>query len=163
MGFYELSVRADDYADDYRTRPEVVLLPGESITARINSDVSPDDPDLNPWDWWGTESDEDYAHPLHGLESLDDLDFFRFVIEKEGTYEISVNDGPESVGVWATYYENGNLRYHERDFPVQSVVDHFEPGAYKVEIGTPYQSVGNTGDYTVSLTQVEDEAAPADS
>ena len=163
LGFYELSVRADDYADDYRTRPEVVLFPGESITARINSDVSPDDPDLNPWDWWGTEIDEDYAHPLHGLESLDDLDFFRFVIEEEGTYEISVNDGPESVGVWATYYENGNLRYHERDFPVQSVVDHFEPGAYKVEIGTPYQSVGNTGDYTVSLTQVEDEAAPADS
>ena len=156
LGFYELSVRADDYADDYKTPTEVVLLPGESITARINSDVSPDDPDLNPWDWWGTESDEDYAQPLHGLESLDDLDYFRFVIEEEGTYEISVNDGPELVGVWATYHENGNLRFQEWDLPVQSVVDHFEPCAYMVEIGTPFQSVGNTGDYTVSLNQVED-------
>ena len=168
-GFYTLSVRADDYADDFKTVREVTLHPSESITACIDSDVSHDDPGLNPWDWWHTGSDGVYAYPIHGLESLDDLDFFRFVIEEEGTYEISVNEGPESVGIWATYHENGNLIYHERELPVQSVVDHYEPGTYVVQIGTPYQSAGNTGEYTLSLTQVEDEdededeAAPADS
>ena len=162
-GFYTLSVRADDYADDFKTVREVTLHPGESITACIDSDVSHDDPGLNPWDWWETGSVGVYAYPIHGLESLDDLDFFRFEIAEEGSYELSVNEGPESVGIWATYHENGNLIYHERELPVLSKVEHFEPGTYVVEIGTPYQSVGNTGDYTVSLTQVEDEAASADS
>ena len=161
-GFYTLSVRADDYADDFKTVREVTLHPGESITACIDSDVSPDDPGLNPWDWWHTGSDGVYAYPIHGLESLDDLDFFRFEIAEEGSYELSVNEGPESVGIWATYHENGNLIYHERELPVQSVVDHFEPGTYVVEIGTPYQSAGNTGLYTVSLVQVEDGSASAD-
>ena len=156
LGFYELSVRADDHPDDFRTHPEVTLHQGDSITARIDSDVSPDDPGLNPWDWWGTGSSEDFAHPLHGLESLDDLDFFRFVITEEGRFELSVIDGPDSVGIWATYEENGNLRFHEEYVPVHSKMEHFEPGTYVVEIGTPYQSAGNTGLYTVSLNRVED-------
>ena len=156
FGFYTLSIRADDFADDYSTVRDVTLRPGESITACIDSDVSPDDPGLNPWDWWETGSDGNYAHPLHGLESLDDLDFFRFLIPEGGMYELSVIDGPESVGIWATYHENGNLRYHEDYEPVQSKVEHFEPGTYVVEIGTPYQSAGNTGLYTVSLNRVED-------
>ena len=156
LGFYELSVRADDYSDDFRAKPDVTLHPGESITACIDSDVSPDDPGLNPWDWWEADGSENYAHPLHGLESLDDLDFFRFVIPEGGMYELSVIDGPESVGIWATYHENGNLRYHEDYEPVHSKVEHFEPGTYVVEIGTPYQSAGNTGLYTVSLNRVED-------
>jgi hypothetical protein len=67
-----------------------------------------------------------------------------------------MSDGPESVGIWATYEENGNLREHEWELPVQSRVEHFEPGTYVVEIGTPYQSAGNTGLYTVSLNRVED-------
>ena len=156
LGFYELSVRADDHADDFRAKPDVTLYPGESITACIDSDVSPDDPGLNPWDWWETGSEDNYAHPIHGLETLDDLDFLRFVIDEEGTYEISVSDGPESVGIWATYEENGNLRYHEWELPVQSRVEHFEPGTYVVEIGTPYQSAGNTGLYTVSLNRIQE-------
>ena len=48
-GYYTLSVRTDDHADDYRPNPEVFLLPGQSTTARINSDVSPDHLGLNPW------------------------------------------------------------------------------------------------------------------
>ena len=155
-GFYTLSVRADDHPDDFRAHPEVTLHPGESITACIDSDVSPDDPGLNPWDWWETGDAGVYANPLHGLESLDDLDFFRFEIAEEGTYELSVSDGPESVGIWATYHENGNLRYHEWEVPVLSKVEHFEPGTYVVQIGTPYQSVGNTGLYTISLDAAED-------
>ena len=31
LGFYELSVRVDDYADDYGTDPDVVLRPGEFL------------------------------------------------------------------------------------------------------------------------------------
>ena len=156
LGFYELSVRADDYSDDFRAKPDVTLHPGESITACINSDVSPDDPGLNPWDWWETDSSENYAHPLHGLESLDDLDFFRFVIPEGGMYELSVSDGPESVGIWATYEENGNLRLHEWESPGKYRVEHFEPGTYVVQIGTPYQSAGNTGLYTVSLNRIQE-------
>ena len=154
LGFYTLSVRADDHADDYNTHPDVVLLPGDSITARIDSDVSPDDPGLNSWDWW--VSHEGHAHPLRGLESLDDRDFFRFVIDEEGTYEVSVTGGPESVGIWATWFEDGHLRHHAEPDPVLSVVDHYEPGTYLVEVGTPWQSAGNTGLYTVNLFQIQE-------
>ena len=64
LGFYTLSVRADDYADDYKTARDVTLHPGESITACIDSDVSPDDPGINAWDWWETQ--EGHARPLYG-------------------------------------------------------------------------------------------------
>ena len=50
LGCYTISVRVDDHADDYMTDPNVVILPGESITATIDSDVSPTDPGLNAWD-----------------------------------------------------------------------------------------------------------------
>ena len=49
-GFYTLSVRGDDHADDYGTDLGVVLRPGEYLTARIDSDVAPDGPGLTPWD-----------------------------------------------------------------------------------------------------------------
>ena len=156
LGFYELSVRADDHPDDFRAHPEVTLYPGESITACIDSDVSPDDPGLNPWDWWETGTDGNLAQPIHGLETLDDLDFFRFVVTEAGIYEISVTDGPESVGIWATYEENGNLRLHEWELPGQSRVEYFEPGTYVVQIGTRYQSAGNTGLYTVWLNRIQE-------
>ncbi len=65
-------------------------------------------------------------------------------------------DGPDSVGIWATYEENGNLRFHEEYVPVHSKMEHFKPGTYVVEIGTPYQSAGNTGLYTVSLNRIQE-------
>ena len=78
-----------------------VVRPGESITAFIDSDVSPDDTGLNPWDWWETR--KGHAQPMRCLESLDDRDFFRLVIEEECTYDISVTYGPESVGICGTW------------------------------------------------------------
>ena len=154
LGFYTLYVRADDYADDYKTVRDVTLRPGESITACIDSDVPPDHPGLNPWDWW--ETGEGHAVPLRGLESLDDRDFIRFEIAEAGTYELLVSDSPESVGIWATWFDHGHIKQEASYDPVESVIDHYEPGAYFVEIGTPWQSAGNTGLYTVSLLQVQE-------
>ena len=159
LGFYTLSVRADDYADDYKTARDVTLHPGESITACIDSDVSPDDPGINAWDWWETQ--EGHARPLYGLESLDDRDFFKFEIAEEGTYELSVTAAPEPVGIWATYLENGHDRHHSEPDPVPSLVDQYEPGTYFVEIGTPWQSAGNTGLYTVNLFRIQKDADSA--
>ena len=159
LGFYTLSVRVDDYADDYKTARDVTLHPGESITACIDSDVSPDDPGINAWDWWETQ--EGHARPLYGLESLDDRDFFKFEIAEEGIYELSVTAAPEPVGIWATYLESGHVRHHSEPDPAQSVVDHYHPGTHFVEIGTPWQSVGNTGLYTVSLDRIEHPVDPA--
>ena len=152
LGFYTLTVRADDFADDHHTVRDVTLRAGESITARIDSDVPHDHPGLNAWDWW--EAGDDHAQPMRGLESLDDRDFFRFVIEEAGIYDLSVNNAPESVGIWATWDENGYQIYHAKPDPVPSITDHYQPGAYFVEVGTPWQSAGNTGLYTLSLFQV---------
>ena len=154
-GFYTLSVRADDFADDYKAARNVVLHPGESITARIDSDVSPDDPGLNPWDW--RETREGHARPIFGLESLDDRDFLRFEIEEAGTYALLVTDAPESVGIWTIWLEGGHISYQAELDPVQSVAKHYEPGTHFVEIGTPWQSAGNTGPYTLSLLQIQGE------
>ena len=161
LGFYTLSVRADDFADDDRTVRDVVFRPGESITARIDSDVPPDDPGLNPWDWWETK--DGHARPLRGLESLDDRDFIRFEIAEAASYALVVTDAPRQVGIWATYSEDGHLRYHAEPDPVQSVIEQFDPGTYIVEVGTPWQSTGNTGLYTVQLLQVQEEADTEDS
>ncbi len=158
LGFYSFSVRADDHADDYNPAPDVVIRPGESITACIDSDVSPDDPGLNPWEW---SVYEDEGVPVHGLESLDDRDVFRFEIAEEGTYRVSVNDAPQSVGIWATWEEDGHLRNEQENNPVESLDDHYEPGTYLVSVGTPYVSSGNTGLYTVSLDRIEPAVDPA--
>ena len=163
LGFYTLSVRADDYADDYKTVRDVILRPGESFTACIDSDVPPDHPGLKPWDWWEWGPGDNHAQPLRGLESLDDRDFFRFVIEEEGTYELAMVDGPHSVGIWATYFEGGHVKREADLDPAPAMIDHYEAGAYFVEIGTPWQSAGNTGLYTVSLTQIQAEEGSDDS
>ena len=155
LGFYTLSVRVDDYADDSKTVRDVVLRPGESVTARIDSDVPPDDPGLNPWDWW--EIDDEHARPIRGLESLDDRDFVRFEVAEEGTYALLVTDAPDQVGIWATWFGDGNIRFQAELEPVPSFIEHYEPGTYLVEIGTPWQSAGNTGPYTVSLTRIQEE------
>ena len=156
LGFYTLSIRADDYADDYYTVREVILRPGESITGGIDSDVPPDHPGLNPWDWW--ETSEGHAQPLRGLESLDDRDFIRFEIDQAGDYQLQMNGAPPSVGIWATWSEDGYHGFHAEPDPVLSVEEHYEPGTYFVEVGTPWQSAGNTGLYDVYLHRVQDEA-----
>ncbi len=155
LGFYSFSVRADDHADDYAASPDVVIRPGESITACIDSDVSPDDPGLNPWEW---AVYEDEGVPVHGLESKDDRDAFRFEIAEEGIYRVSVSDAPTSVGIWATWEEDGHLRIEQDNIPVESLEDHYEPGTYLVSVGTPYVSSGNIGLYTLTLDQVEVQA-----
>ena len=127
LGFYSFSVRADDHADDYKASPDVVIRPGESITARIDSDVSSDDPGLNPWEW---SVYEDEGVPVHGLESMDDRDAFRFEIAEEGIYRVSVSDAPTSVGIWATWEEDGHIRIEQDNIPVESLEDHYEPGTY---------------------------------
>ena len=159
-GFYTLSVRVDDHPDDYGTNPGVVIRPGESIAAMIDSDVSPDDPGLNQWDW--AVSDDGEGVPVFGVESLDDRDVFRLEISEEGTYRVTVSDGPTGVGIWSVLDDRSGLHGdYPRSGPVESMVCDFEPGTYHVEIGTPYQSVGNTGSYTVSLDEVTDEVATA--
>ena len=155
LGFYSLSLRADDHADDYRPHGDIVIHPGESIKACIDSDVAPDDPGLNPWEWAAHGGE---GVPIHGLESLDDRDVFRFEIAEEGTYRLSVSDGPPSVGIWATWEEVGHVRIHQDNIPVESFEDIYLPGTYMVTVGTPYRSSGNTGTYTVSLDRVEDVA-----
>ena len=45
------SVRVDDHADDFKTDRGIVLRPGESLTARIDSDVASYHPGLNSGDW----------------------------------------------------------------------------------------------------------------
>ena len=71
---------------------------------------------------------------------------------------MSVSDGPTGVGIWSVI--TGRIGLHAdypRSDPVESVVRHFEPGTYHVEVGTPYQSEGNVGSYTVSLEVVADD------
>lgn len=156
-GLYTLSVRVDDYPDDYGANPGPTLRPGESVTGVIDSDVSPNDPGLKQWDWVASD---DVGVPVFGVESLDDRDVFRIEISEAGTYEISVSDGPAGVGIWSVL--NANSWVHSeypRSGPEKSIVCEFEPGTHYVEIGTPYLSEGNTGSYKVSLDEVTDEAA----
>ena len=149
LGFYELSVRVDDYADDYGTDPDVVLRPGEFLIARIDSDVAPGDAGLKPWHW----VIDDPSIPVFGLESPDDRDVFEFRISEEGTYEVSVFDGPPGVGIWNILQGRGAVLEHSEDGPVESIVRSFSPGTYYVEVGNVYESAGNTGSYKVVLTR----------
>ena len=154
LGYYELSVRADDHADDDNVESGLVLRPGDSVTAVIDSDVPRDDPGLNSWDW--LEAGNGEAVPIWGLESLDDRDVFRFEISEEGTYLLSVIDGPEDVGIWKTVDGTGHALNYDRNVPVASLEDDYSPGTYYVEVGTPYSSSGNTGSYKLSLERICD-------
>ena len=145
----------DDHPDDYKTRPDVVIRPGESITAKIDRDVSPDDPRLHSWDW---RESHNTAVPLWGIESLDDHDAFRFEIGEEGTYRLSVSDAPENVGIWWILEGGGNALALVDDAPVESLTYEYQPGTYVVAVGTRYESEGNTGTYTLSLAEVDDAA-----
>ena len=152
FGHYTISVRQDDHADDYRPHPDVKLLTGQSITARINSDVGPDDTDPNAWAW--AETGDDAAVPRWGIESADDKDVFRFEITKAGRYVIAMADGPPGVGIWAIWYADGTGNHVSQDAPVDRVFEDFQPGTHYFAVGTPYQSTGNTGDYTVFLASI---------
>ncbi len=154
FGHYTISVRQDDHADDSRTHPDVVLHPGESVTAVINSDIGPDDANPHAWAWG--ETSRGNAVPRWGIESADDKDVFRFEIAEAGTYRIEMIDGPDDVGLWAIWYGNGGGDYLSYEGPVQSFVADFESGVHYFAVGTRVQSVGNNGPYTVSLTAVED-------
>ncbi len=161
LGHYTLSVRVDDHADDYRPDPDVALRPGDSITARIDSDVAPDHPGLNPWDWAVTEGG--VSIPVFGVESLDDRDVFRLEISEEGEYRVAVSDGPAGVSIWSLFDDEQGLFIGRDTTPVEEIVHTFLPGAYHVEIGTPYESEGNAGSYTVSLSQVAEDQSAGDS
>ena len=152
LGYYELSVRADDHADDDNVESGLVLRPGDSVTAVIDSDVPRDDPGLNSWDW--LEAGNGEAVPIWGLESLDDRDVFRFEISEEGTYLLSVSDGPNDVGIWKTVDGTGHALNYDRNVPVASLEDDYSPGTYYVEVGTRYSSSGNTGSYKLSLERM---------
>ena len=153
-GLYTLSIRADDYPDDFRANPGPVLRPGESVTGVIDSDVSPNDPGLNPWDW---AASDDVGIPVFGVESLDDRDVFRVEVSEEARYVIAVSDAPSTVGIWGIWNDAGVLHGYSEDGPVREISDTFSPGTYYVDVGTPYLSVGNTGSYTVSLDEVADD------
>ena len=149
LGYYELSVRVDDHADDYGTNPDVVLRPNEFIIARIDSDVSPDDRGIRPWHWViGNPS-----IPVFGLESPDDRDVFEFRVSEEGVYRVRVLEGPTGVGIWNIWQGRGSVLEHSEDGPVEYVSRTFSPGIYYIEVGTAYESEGNTGSYKVVLHQ----------
>ena len=160
LGSYTLSVRVDDFADDYETGSTTVLTPSTTAFARIDSDVHPADPRLNSWDWIGVG---DEASPRRGIESLDDRDVFRIEIAEAGDYVINVSSQTTRAGIWFVWDYQGNLYNRVESRPVESIVIRFSPGTYYVEIGTPYESFGNTGRYTVSLlaTDVEEPARVA--
>ena len=155
-------MRVDDHADDYRTDPSVIVTPGESITGTIDSDVAPDDPGLNFWDWKidpplrsGGEAD-DVMRPRRGIESLDDRDMFRYKISEAGMYRLSLGDQPAGVGFWYVWDSNGNLWLEAAVAPVATIERHHEPGTYYAEVGTPFESEGNTGTYTFSVSAISD-------
>ena len=156
VGHYTLSVRTDDHADDYRTDPGVVFGLDQPIAARIDHDVAPDDPRLDSWAWEASEvTGDDRLRPRRGIASLDDRDVFRFEISEAGLYELAVAGGPPGVGIWWVWDKGGNLFDYEQDAPAAYLQSDYPPGTYFVEIGTPYESAGNTGSYIVALTAVE--------
>ena len=157
-GHYTITVRQDDHADDWRTNSDVAIRPGESISATIDSDVPPDDPVLNTWNWlhWGSVSE-----PLWGVESLDDMDVIRIEIGQEGTYRLSVSDDRDALVVWSVWEHDGSRRYFSWTGPVDSVELRLLSGTYYVAVGTTYESDGNTGSYTLSLVAVDDEDTTA--
>ena len=73
-----------------------------------------------------------------------------------GIYELTVRDGPPGVGLWHIWDEAGNIYSYAADSPQIAMLDYYRPGIYYAEIGTPYESVGNTGQYRVTLQFADD-------
>ena len=142
LGSYTLSVRVDDFADDYETGSTTVMTPSTTAFATIDSDVHPADPRLNSWDWIGVR---DEASPRRGIESLDDRDVFRIEIAEAGDYVINVSSQTTRAGIWFVWDYQGNLYNRVESRPVESIVIRFSPGTYYVEIGTPHESFRQHG------------------
>ena len=155
-GFYTLSVRVDDHADDYKPDLDVALLPGQGVTARIDSDVAPNHPGLNQWDW---AVHDGKGIPVFGIESLDDRDVFRVEVSEEGQYVAAVSDAPSVVGIWGIWDDSGILHGYSEDGPVREIIDTLSPGTYYVDVGTAYESEGATGTYTFYVAHVPDSAS----
>ena len=149
-GFYTLSIRADDHADDHGTDPDVILRPGDSVAARIDRDVASDDPGLNPWDWI---VDDGEGTPTFGLESQDDRDVFRLEADVASDYEVSVSNAPEGVGIWRVW-DDGGRTVEVNASPVNRLELKLDSGTYYVEVGTPYMSEGSTGTYTLTFVDM---------
>ena len=72
---------------------------------------------------------------------------------------MSLADQPEGVGFWYIWDSDGNLWLMAMGDPVEIIQWHHKPGTYYAEVGTPYDSEGNTGTYTFSLIEVTDVEA----
>ena len=60
-------------------------------------------------------------------------------------------EGPDTGGLWAIFPEGDNGESLSREAPVRTLRETFQPGTYYIGIGTSYQTVGNTGDYTFAV------------
>ncbi len=144
-GTYTISVREDDHADDYRTNPAVVLRPGSTVTAVIDSNVAPDDPRLNWWDWRTSPHEPSHSEfaglkPRRGIESLDDRDVFRMEISDAGNYRVTLVGQPADVRLWFFWDGAGNRLVDLPDVFVTGYSLALQPGTYYVEVGTLYAS-----------------------
>ncbi len=154
-GTYTLFIRVDDHAEDYRPNPDVVLRPGGSITATIDSDFAPDHPDRDPRDW-GTLPDG-VRVPIYRVPTLDDRDSFRIEITEEGTYRVSISNGPAGVGIWSISDGEELIAARDAGAPYSHFDHTYTPGTYYAEVGTPYESTDNTGPYTITLTHLTED------
>lgn len=71
----------------------------------------------------------------------------------DGRCAITITDD-DGVGIRAIWYADGTGKYVSYEAPVDTWFDDLQPGAHYFAVGTPYQSVNNTGPYTVSLIGV---------
>ena len=73
------------------------------------------------------------------------MDVFSFQIEEEGWYQITVKEGPDTIGIWHITDDIGNGLFRAKAGPEETVEYEFEAGTYTVSVGTAYESGGNTG------------------
>ena len=95
--------------------------------------------------------------PIYRVPTLDDRDSFRIEITEEGTYRVSVSNGPAGVGIWSISDGEEVIAARDAGAPYSHFDYEYVPGTYYAEVGTPYDSAGNTGSYTITLTQVPEE------
>ena len=94
--------------------------------------------------------------PRRGIESLDDRDMFRYKISEAGDVPPVTGRPARGVGFWYVWDSNGNLWLEAAVAPVATIERHHEPGTYYAEVGTPFESEGNTGTYTFSVSAISD-------
>ena len=113
---------------------------------------------MHPWDWahWDSTSGPPWA-----VESLHDRDVFRFQIDQEGTYHLSLAHPPDELGIWAVWEGGGPRRHFSSNGPLESLEGHYQPGVYHVGVGATFESKGDTGPYVLSLVTANQEDAAA--